>query len=163
MEQHTTKFKFNIVDAIIILAVVAVLAGIGYKLFAPTIQNQTAPLKEVEVVMRIRGAMPYMISELESDPDRLANQPLVAGVSYQNAQVTKFEIVDYIVQLPTDAGTIEVANDPQKKDILVYVSAQVQDAAVIKIANQEVRAGRTFILKTQRFESEPTVESVTFK
>ncbi len=158
------KFKFNMADVIIIIAVIVIVAGVGYKLFAPKAQEFVAPTKQVEVTFRIRGAMTYMIDELNARPEILQNQPLVAGAGYvSDAKVTSFEMVPYQVQLSTDDGHIVSAIDPDRVDILVKVEATVKDSPIIKIANQEVRVGRTFILKTQRFETTPTIDTIVFK
>ena len=48
----------NIVDLLVLLAVIAVAAGVGYKLFAPQIVEATSKQVPMTVVVRVRGATP---------------------------------------------------------------------------------------------------------
>ena len=151
----------NVVDLLVLLAFVLIVAGIAWKLFAPAVKNAVAPQIKMTAVMRIRGAAPYLAGELTANPQ--IGKRLVAGNSYTNAVITKVEIVPYVLQAITSDGRIVDATDPSKKDILITVEAYVpKDTPTPTVANQEVRAGRTFTLKTRDFESAPTIDSVRF-
>lgn len=160
---NVKNIKLNIVDYIIIFALIVVVCGIGYKLFAPKVQESIAPTMHMTSTMRIRGAMPVLLDELAKRPEILTGQKLVAGNGYVDATVTGFETTTYDIQLETVYGEIYEATDPVRKDIIITVEADVRDTPVIKVANQEIRVGRTFILKTQRFEGTPTIETVVLE
>ena len=55
----------NIVDLLVLLAVIAVAAGVGYKLFAPQIANATAKQVPMTVTVRVRGATPFLVEEVQ--------------------------------------------------------------------------------------------------
>jgi hypothetical protein len=151
----------NIVDLAVLIVLVLCAAGVAWKLFSPAVKTAVSPQSELTVVFRVRGAMPQLINEIQRNP--LTGKRLVAGSGYVDATITKFETVPYVTQVPTADGPIVDSTDPSKKDILITVSTKAsKDSAVIKIANQEVRAGRTFILKTQDFETIANIESVIF-
>ena len=46
----------NIVDLLVLIAAVAVAAGVGYKLFAPQIKESVQPQVELTAIVRERGA-----------------------------------------------------------------------------------------------------------
>jgi len=151
----------NLVDLAVLLFLILCVAGVAWKLFSPAVSAAVAPQAEMTAVMRVRGVSPQLVEEAERNP--LEGKRLVAGNSYVDATVTKAEIVPYVVQIPTADGPIVDSTDPSKKDIVITVTAMVaRDAAILKVANQEVRAGRTFILKTQDFEVIANIESVYF-
>ena len=52
----------NIVDLLVLIAAVAVAAGVGYKLFAPQIKESVQPQVELTAIVRVRGATPSLRS-----------------------------------------------------------------------------------------------------
>ena len=55
----------NIVDLLVLIAAVAVAAGVGYKLFAPQIKESVQPQVELTAIVRVRGATPFLVTEVE--------------------------------------------------------------------------------------------------
>ena len=105
----------NIVDLLVLIAAVAVAAGVGYKLFAPQIKESVQPQVELTAIVRVRGATPFLVTEV----------------------------------------------DPDKKDIVFTIKTTVpKGTATPSIGTQEVRAGRTFIVKTNDFETSGNIDSV---
>ena len=59
------------------------------------------------------------------------------------------KIDDYNQQVTTADGRIVTATDPEKKDLVFTITTKVsKDTPAPAIGTQEVRAGRTFIVKT---------------
>ena len=163
IDEKGRLFKLiNVIDLLVVLAVIAVVGGIAWKLFAPSVQDAIAPQVKMVTVMRLRGATPFLVAELEENSQ--VGKKLVAGNDYTDAVITDVEFVPYDTQVTCDDGTIVTSRDPDKRDVLFTIEATVaQDTATPKVANQEVRAGRTFTLKTQDFEGSPVIESVRFE
>lgn len=152
----------NIVDLLVLLAVIAVAAGICWKLFAPAVQEAVSPEVTMITTMRVRGATPFLVNEFK-DNDQTGKK-LVTGNSYVPAQIESVSYADYVQQVTTADGRIVDALDPSKKDILVVISSKVtKDTPTPKIGTQEVRAGRTFTLKTNDIETIANIDSVDFK
>ena len=125
----------NIVDLLVLIAAVAVAAGVGYKLFAPQIKESVQPQVELTA--------------------------LVSGNSYVNGTIEDMKIEDYAQQVTTADGRIVTAVDPDKKDIVFTIKTTVpKGTATPSIGTQEVRAGRTFIVKTNDFETSGNIDSV---
>jgi len=149
----------NVVDLMCLLIIVLLAAGIGWKVLGPQVQATVAPTATMTSTFRIRGTQAYTLEELERN--NLVGQQLVMGTGYVDAYITDVEYVPYRVQVTTDDGTIVDAEDPIKKDVIITVESKIASGApVLKIGTQEVRAGRTFTLKTRTFEMNVLVDSV---
>ena len=151
----------NLVDLLILLALVLAVGAVGYKLLAAPVAEVVAPEQEATVVVRVRGAMPYLVEEIQ---DKVGEgEKLIAGNDYVNGTVSGIEVVPYVITTTTDQGKIVKAQDPMKQDILITIkSSGNPEAPIFKIGNQEVRAGRGFTFKTQRIEIDTIVNSVNF-
>ena len=89
------------------------------------------------------------------------SKSLVNGNSYVNAQITDMKIDDYNQQVTTADGRIVTATDPEKKDLVFTITTKVSKGTPAPaIGTQEVRAGRTFIVKTNDFETTGNIDSV---
>lgn len=152
----------NIVDLLVLLAAIAVIGGIGWKLFAPAVKEAASPEVTMITTMRVRGATPFLVKEFERNDQ--TGKSLVAGNAYVPATVESISVTDYVQQVTTADGRIVDALDPSKKDIMLVVKSKVtKDTPTPKIGTQEVRAGRTFTFKTNDIETIANIESVNFE
>ena len=149
----------NIVDLLVLLAVIAVAAGVGYKLFAPQIANATAKQVPMTVTVRVRGATPFLVEEVQRNSQ--IGKKIVSGSSYTDAVITDMQIEPYDQQVTTADGKIVTARDPDKRDLVSTTDTTVAEGtAAPSIGTQEVRAGRTFIVKTNDFETTGNIDMV---
>ena len=149
----------NVVDLLVLLAVIAVVIGVGYKLFAPQIADATATQVPMTVTVRVRGATPFLVEEVQRNSQ--VGKQIVSGNSYTNAVITDMQIEDYVQQVTTADGHIANALDPSKKDLVFTIETTVPEGtASPTIGTQEVRAGRTFIVKTNDFETTGNIDMV---
>lgn len=111
------------------------------------------------MTVRVRGATPFLVNEVQRNSQ--VGKSLVNGNSYVNAQITDMKIDDYNQQVTTADGRIVTATDPEKKDLVFTITTKVsKDTPAPAIGTQEVRAGRTFIVKTNDFETTGNIDSV---
>lgn len=151
----------NIVDLFVLLAILAVAGGVCWKLFAPKVQEAVSPQVEMTSIMRVRGASPFLLAEIERNPQ--VGKEIVSGNSYTDAVIDSMTIEPYTIQIQTADGRVVTATDPDKMDLVFVVKSQVtKNTPAPKIGTQEVRAGRTFILKTNDFETTANIDSVDF-
>lgn len=149
----------NPADLLVLILIVAVVAGVGVKLFGTQVQNKVAPQVECIAEVAIIGTPPRILQEIERQD--LAGERIVSGNEYLNATVEDVWFEDYIVQTPLQNGTIVDSKDPSKKDVIVKIKTTVSEGtASPKIGSQELRAGKTYIVKTQRFECSGTIRYV---
>ena len=106
----------NVVDLLVLLAVVAVIGGIAWKLFAPAVTDAIAPEVGMTTTFRVRGATPFLVSEIEKNHDTLIGAKLVNGNEYIDATIESIEITDYVQQVTTADGRI-VDADVYKRQV----------------------------------------------
>lgn len=151
--------KINIVDFLIAFAVIMSIGAIAVMLFATPIKEAVAPSVKMTSTYRIRGASTFLQAELEQSP--ILGERLIAGNEYVDAYIVDVKTEPYVTQITTADGQIVNAVDPVKMDYIVTVESSITaNTPILKIATQEVRAGRTFILKTRYFETSAFIESV---
>ncbi len=149
----------NVVDLLVLVAAIAVIGGVGYKLFAKQIKEVASPQVTLTMTVRVRGATPFLVAEAERNNQ--VGKTLVSGNSYMNAKITDMRIENYQQQVSTADGRIVTATDPDKKDIIFTIETQVSKGTPAPaIGTQEVRAGRTYIVKTNDFETTGIIDMV---
>ena len=84
----------NIVDLLVLIAAIAVVAGVGYKLFAPQISEITSPQVSMTVTVRVRGATPFLVEEVQRNSQ--VGKQIVSGSSFTEAVITDMQIEDYV-------------------------------------------------------------------
>lgn len=149
MEQKAKRIgKFNVVDIIAVVLILAVLAFVGYKLLGP--DDAAPPTQEkVKVTYTVRvervadelyeNCLPYLPSKL------MASGKLVGG------QIESVEKEPCLVL--AENGTW--AEDPDHVNLLFTCTTEVSADAVMttKVGEQEVRVGKTsHILKSEYIE-----------
>ncbi len=150
----------NVIDLVILVAVILVAAAAVYKFAGPKVGEAIAPKSDMYVSMRIRGAMDYLEAELSK---MQPGDKLVAGNGFVDAEVVSVSSIPYLSAANTADGKFVTAADPQKYDVIVTVKAeQSKTDPIYKIGTQEVRIGRGFILKTQTVEVNTIIETVEF-
>ncbi len=149
----------NVVDLLILIAIIAIAGAIGMQLFGQKINDAVSPQVEITAEVVVIGTPPRLVNEIIRQD--LAGERLVAGNEFMNATITDVLIEDYVVQAVTADGIIVDARDPSKKDVVFRIKSTVAKGTPSpKIGSQELRAGRTYILKTQTFESSGTIRYV---
>lgn len=149
----------NIVDLIVLLLVVAVAGVLATQLLGNKVTDAVSQKVDCYAQIRIIGAHPSMVTDIKNRD--MAGERMVSGNEYLSSTIEDVWIEDYRVQAVTDDGRIVTATDPDKKDIIFLVKTQVApDTASPKIGSQELRAGKTFIVKTQTYECSGTIRYV---
>ena len=149
----------NLVDLGCILIVVLLAAGLGWKLLGNQVQTAVAPTTTMTTTMRVRGVYPYAFDDFANCD--FVGEKLVMGTGFVDAVITDVAVEPYHVQNVTADGDLVPCDDPERVDIVFTVESQVPSgSAVYKIGTQEVRMGRTFILKTDIYEANAIIESV---
>ena len=149
----------NVVDLIVLLLVIAVIGVLATKLLGNRVTEAVVQKVDCYAQVRIIGAHPTLVEEVQRQ--NLVGQRMVAGSVYIDGTIEDVWLEDYKVQVQTDDGRIVTATDPDKKDIIFAIKFPIaKDTPNPKLGSQEVRAGRTLIVKTQTFETSGTIRSV---
>ena len=146
----------NVVDLIIVVMVIAMVGAVATMVLGDQVTQAVSPqVAEIEII----GAAPRLYNEVLRQ--ELVGEKMVSGNTYLDATVEDVWFEDYVTQAVTDNGTIVDAKDPTKKNVVFKMKFNTaKDTASPKVGSQEVRAGRTFIVKTQTFECSGTIRYV---
>ena len=155
------KKKINIIDVAVILILLIALAVVGLKLAGNKVQDAVSNKVDCYAEVVIVGAQPRIYNEIFRQD--LVGEKMVSGNEFLSATVEDVWLEDYICQVQTSDGTTVDTVDPTQKNIVVLVKTQVAEGtASPKIGSQELRAGKTFIVKTQTFETSGIIRYVNF-
>lgn len=149
MEQKAKRIgKFNIVDIIAVILILAVLALAGWKLLGPD-DSVTAEraMTKVTYVVRAEGVP----AELYENCKAHLPSPLMASGALVGGEIVSVEQEPYYV---LDAGGNWV-EDPTHTTLLFTAVTETPTADVMttKVGDQEVRIGKTdYILKSEYIE-----------
>ena len=149
----------NLVDLIIVVAVLAACLVIVSKLFG----NVTSTTEKITVKMDIVGCNDVQLAEIQTQ----VGQQLVSGTGYDSGcYITEVTYEPYVVYTTDDNGEMHKTTHPEYHTVHVVVTADITISAVSpisKIGTQEVRAGRTFTLKTRYVEHNAVIRDVIYE
>jgi len=150
----------NLVDLACILIVLLLVVGVGWNIFGNQVQEVVSTTTTMTTTLRIRGTPPYLLESV--DVNELVGEQLVMGSGYvSDAYITDVWLEPYVMQTQDSNGVIHDAQDPSKMDVMIVIESEIAaNSSILKIGTQEVRAGRTFLLKTRTFEKEAHIDSV---
>ena len=150
MEQKAKRIgKFNIIDIIAVVLILAVVAFFGVKVLGSGNDSQAAPraMTDVTFVVKAEGVAPDLYENcLEHLPS-----PLMASGALVGGQIETVEKEPFLVL--NDNG--EWVEDPAHVTLLFTATTQTPSGAVMttKVGDQEVRIGKTdYILKSEYIE-----------
>lgn len=142
----------NPLDLVILLAVVALVAGLATK--TKTIVQTTST--EIQFEAMFKRVHPEVAANVK------ANEPLVgAGGFVEDAKIESIRIVPSKTSQANAQGQMVISEDPHFKDIHVVVRGISRSPTVdFKVGGQEIKAGKEYWLKTQFVQLQGVVENV---
>lgn len=142
----------NVIDLLVILAILLVVGGVSYKLAVPA---GRATVTRVEAEIMAPKVHPAVAAAIRPG-DRL-----VAANAYTDAEVKAVRTTPARTATLRSDGTLVLAEDPQYRDVYLTVTGSAKlGGATITLAGQELRAGREFYVKTLACEVKGTVLNV---
>lgn len=158
-----SKRKINIIDIIIIVVIIAVAAFFAYKFLGG--KGKLAPKAQITYTVLVQ-AVP---KEEYQNVVKYIPDKAVANGSAVEAEVKSVTSapckVDKIEKTNTDSYVKStVIPDSEYFDLTFTITAQVTATSLLnEVGTQEVRIGRTHIIKTKNFELTGTVISLERK
>ena len=149
MEQKAKRVgKFNIIDIIAVILIVAVVAFGAWKLLGSSggTAAEDGGMVKVTYVVKCEGVP----TELYETCQAHLPSPLMASGALVGGQIERVEMEPYYVLGP-DGQWIE---DPEHVTLLFTATTDTPAGEVMttKVGDQEVRIGKTHIVKTVHFE-----------
>lgn len=152
----------NPIDLVIILLVVGLLGGAGYKLLS---HRATAPVRTVRYEFSAEDVEPQVaalvhVGDLVTSPQGPA-EVATAGIYAQPVKVVRVEVSPAELRVTTAQGTRVRTPDPYLKDVIVWVQGRTPvTGGSIDLAGEQVRAGTGFILTSRLYSLNGTVLQV---
>lgn len=145
MEQKTKK-RFNVVDIIAVLLILAVLAFAGYKFMNRG--SGSAPVEKVKITYTVKAEC--VAPELYENVKKHLPSKMMASGAFVGGEIIAVEKQPYFVLGP-DGQWIE---DPYHVNLLLTAETAVNGGSVMltKVGEQEVRVGKEHIIKSEYVE-----------
>ena len=157
--------KLNLIDLLVILLVLAVGIFLGMKVFGSDLGGNTVRGGTLIYTAKVTGVDPEVCSFIQAEVAK-GPQQLMAGGVMVDAYVTGVEATpsDQSISIHTSTGALVVPLDGDRMDLVFTIEATVEDKVTCEVGTQEVRVGKTHIVKTTTFELErSTILSCVWK
>ncbi len=143
----------NIIDLLVILAVLLVAGGAYYKL---KMQNSgQGAAKTVTVTVIAPGIRPEMLTNVK------VGDKMVSGDSFTNFVIKKVEIKPAYMISVDSAGQRVASYDPYLKDMFVTLEGKtVISGGTIRLGGQDIKSNKEFFVKSLDYELKGLVMSV---
>lgn len=152
MEQKAKRIgKFNIIDILAVILILAVVAFVGVKLLGGSDMPAEQEMVQITYVVKAEGVP----AEVYENCVKHIPSQLMASGALLNGEIVSVEREDYLV-LGTDGAW---AADPAHVNLLFTVETETPKTAVMttKVGEQEIRIGKAdHIIKTEWIEFQAT-------
>jgi hypothetical protein len=141
--------KLNVIDFVVIILVIAVLAVLGMKLVSRGALGVTETTK-LTYTVKVAAVEPEVYEAvLENIPGQL-----MASGEMLNANVVAVEASPAVngASLNTEGGALDVTLRNDLLDLVFTIEANVTNTVTNEIGTQEIRIGKSHIVKTAKFE-----------
>lgn len=154
--------KINLIDLIVLLAVVIAAVGVGYKFLK---SNDSIPADQavpLTYTCRLRNAPAYLADQYTAHEFPLN---LVSGTAYlAGGKLLSVEVVPTKVSVTDSAGKVSSAEDPNNVDVIFTCQVSVDPASpIFKAGTQELRVGTGHTVKTQFFEASTIIQTLSLE
>lgn len=147
----------NVVDLIIIVFIVAVIAGVIWKIGLNKISDAIASDMEIEFTVQVDGVDCDLLDSIEET----LPAPMMSNGSYISAEVSSVEFLDYVSEVTDKDGITTFYPDETHCSVLFHCTAKVPEGSVnLPVGSQEIRIGKEHIVKTRNIEFEGYVTSL---
>lgn len=152
----------NPVDLIVVVLILSVIGGFGYRMVSSKLNaNGGTPFskeKEAYVTLYANLVTPEVAESIK------VGDKLVANNQYTNAEVVDVKVEPAAYVSPNSEGRAVKSDHPLWKDVTITVKDVVNPANVIlKVGEQEVRVGYSFVFKTQTVEANSKIRGIELK
>lgn len=149
MKETAKRKGLNPIDVVIIVVIIAVVAFAGYKLLNR--EETTVYSTPITFTVRCTGVKPEVY---ESIQDRLPSQLMASG-EMKDGWITAVTAAPHTPSvLTTVKGQPILVEEDGLLDLTFTVEGNVQNLVTMELANQEIRIGKTYTVKTADFELE---------
>ena len=144
--------KINIVDLIVILVIVIAAVVVGMKFLGGSGNSVINPAKTpVRYTVLVEGVEPEVYENIQR---YIPGQLMASGEMLDGyvTDVTPVEGREHTATVDTTEGALEIPVNNGKLDLIFTIECNVVNPITTEIGTQEVRIGKSHIVKTDRFE-----------
>ncbi len=151
----------NIIDLAVLLLIAVLVVGTVVRFASSKLNanggNPLSEKQEVYVTLFSSLVVPEVAQSLE------IGQKLVANNAYTDAEIVSVKVEDAAYVGTNSEGMAVESKHPIWKDVTVVVKEKINpDSVILKVGEQEVRVGYSYILKTQTVETNCKIRGVSF-
>lgn len=144
--------KVNLIDLLVVLLIVFAIGAVGWKMLGSQVTAAVDSIRDIP-------AMTYEVRCIEIDPEvaeysttQIGTQ-LMSNGELMDGYITGVVVEDAILTLVDANGNTVEAVDPYYKVVTYTIEANVEPTAnAYAVGSQEVRAGKTHVVKTVTLE-----------
>lgn len=146
--------KLNIIDLIAVILIVAVVALVGYKLVSAGGGSGTG--QKVVYTVKVRGVEGEVYESIKAQlPSQLMAAEEMLDAYVTDVQATPVAGGTYTIEENASVGLTTIAPAyPGTYDLVFTIEGTVKDDLTSELGTQEIRVGKTHIVKTTTFELE---------
>lgn len=149
--------KINLIDLVVLVVVIAALAFAALRLTGGKGANPVTSSTKLTYTARVNGIDNVTYEEVLRQMEAAGGRDqLMADGALVDGFVTKVEAVPHVNYVETAEGEVkyfeEDTDNGGRWDVTFTVEANVPDPTTNKVGTQEVRVGKSHILKTTHFE-----------
>ncbi len=148
--------KLNIIDLIAILLIVAVVALLGYKLTHRENGGLAGEGQKIVYTVQVSNVEPEVYAFIQTQlPSQLTAADKMLEAHVTNVEATPAEQSTFTVKEGSNAvgRTLSVV-DKDTYDLVFTIEGTVKDPLTSELGTQEIRVGKSHIVKTPTFELE---------
>ncbi len=150
--------KINLIDLLVVLLLIALVAALGWKLLGGKVTEaieSSGPTYEYQVLCE-----KFPLQACESASEQVGGQLMASGQMIDGT-ITGCEIRPHTeTMLDADGNAVEV-EDPDTRDVLFTIRTKVEAVDnALSVGTQEVRIGKSHIVKTTMVEFTGTITSL---
>lgn len=147
----------NIVDLLVLVAILLVIGGAAYKFKARGSGGEGAT-RTVSVTVLAPALRPEMLTGIK------AGDKMVSGTSFTDVVIKDVKIRPAFMVTTDSAGRRVEATDPYLKDLIVTVEGNtVISGGTINLGGQEIRRNKDYYIKSLDYEFKGMILDVAIK
>ena len=161
-EKKRRSGKFNIVDIIVVVILLAGVAFLGMKLLGGG-GDMVGTSTRIEYTVLVPDVNPEACENIVAIQEKLGQVQLMANGDLVDGYVTDVAYGPHITHEPNADGVIVTAveeGEGAHVDMTFTIQAGVSSTVTYKVGTQEVRVGKPHIVKTTEYEMEGYDEAV---
>ncbi|NCB64248.1 MAG: DUF4330 domain-containing protein [Clostridia bacterium] len=147
--------KLNIIDFLVIILLIAALALVGYKLLGKG-GDASGGGTQLTYTVVVRGVDPATYDSVKQYVSAEGGDRLMANGELVSAYVTDVQSTPHTSNAKVTANEngekVEIMLDANTVDLTFTIKANVSNTTTNEVGTQEVRIGKTHIVKTVHFE-----------